>query len=69
MISDIADPMSLPKDYDQTLASYTQKGFRVLGCAFRLLTEEEASHIQSLSRTTVETDTHFLGTIPHSICK
>ncbi len=61
VISELCEPESLPPDFAEVLRVYTQKGLRVLACAYRLLEDQERTHIDQLSRGAMERDLHMLG--------
>ncbi|OTF72224.1 cation-transporting ATPase 13A3-like protein [Euroglyphus maynei] len=61
MIASLCDPASLPSDYTSTLQEYTEKGFRVLGLAYRPLTSLNYHKIQRASREDLEKNLSFLG--------
>lgn len=52
---------SLPADYQEILASYTQCGFRVLACAYRPLPKMSLAEASKLTREEAEQELHFVG--------
>ncbi|KAH9529860.1 hypothetical protein DERF_003718 [Dermatophagoides farinae] len=61
MIVSLCDPTSLPSDYTSTLQEYTEKGYRVLGLAYRPLTSLNYHKIQRAAREDLEKNLTFLG--------
>jgi len=62
MIKDLCRAESIPEDFHNTLAYYTENGFRVLACATRKLDITiNASNQMSLDRGEMEKDLTFLG--------
>lgn len=60
---DICRPESLPADYDELLASYTHKGYRVIGCATKHLPRLSWVRAQKMARHEAEADLDFVGFI------
>ena len=60
VIVGLCDPSTVPDNFDETLMEYTQKGFRVLGLAYRPLT---ASYVkmQRATREDIERNLSFVG--------
>ena len=52
---------TLPFDYEQTLALYTQKGYRVIALAVRKLENLTFMQLQNISREKIEDKLTFLG--------
>nr|XP_027204749.1 probable cation-transporting ATPase 13A3 [Dermatophagoides pteronyssinus]XP_027204751.1 probable cation-transporting ATPase 13A3 [Dermatophagoides pteronyssinus] len=61
MIASLCDPTTLPSDYTTTLQEYTEKGYRVLGLAYRPLTSLNYHKMQRASREDLEKNLTFLG--------
>jgi len=55
--------MLVPADYDELLAYYTHKGYRVIGCATRHIKKLSWVKMQKLRREEVECDLDFVGFI------
>jgi cation-transporting ATPase 13A3/4/5 len=53
----------VPDDYDEMLAYYTCKGYRVIGCATRHLRKMSWVKSQKMDRTAIERELHFTGFI------
>ncbi|KAB5563391.1 hypothetical protein GE09DRAFT_1112275 [Coniochaeta sp. 2T2.1] len=60
---DICRAESFPTDYDDLLAEYTHKGYRVIGCATRHIKKLSWVKAQKMSRQEVESDLEFVGFI------
>jgi cation-transporting ATPase 13A2 len=60
---DICRPESFPGDYDELLAYYTHKGYRVIGCATRHIPKLSWVRAQKMKRPDVERDLDFIGFI------
>ncbi|KAK7220141.1 hypothetical protein V2G26_008144 [Clonostachys chloroleuca] len=60
---EICRPESFPHDYEERLAFYTHKGYRVIGCATKHLKKLSWVKAQKMSRTDVESDLEFAGFI------
>ncbi|OLN95427.1 putative cation-transporting ATPase [Colletotrichum chlorophyti] len=54
---------SFPVDYDQQLAYYTHKGYRVIGCATRHIPKLSWVKAQKMKRHEVESNLEFIGFI------
>ncbi|EFX01083.1 p-type ATPase [Grosmannia clavigera kw1407] len=54
---------SLPADYDELLASYTHKGYRVIGCAAKNLPRLSWVRAQKMARHEAEAGLDFVGFI------
>lgn len=61
MIASLCDSSSLPSDFSSTLQFYTEKGYRVLGLAYRPLTSLNYHKVQRASREDLEKNLTFLG--------
>lgn len=53
----------VPVDYEEQLAYYTHKGYRVIGCATRHLKKLTWIKAQKMTRQDVESDLRFVGFI------
>ncbi|PSS02441.1 hypothetical protein BD289DRAFT_359689 [Coniella lustricola] len=60
---EICRPESFPSDYEEQLAFYTHKGYRVIGCATKHIKKLSWVKTQKMSRIDVESDLDFLGFI------
>ncbi|KIH88649.1 cation-transporting ATPase 13A3/4/5 [Sporothrix brasiliensis 5110] len=60
---EICRPESLPADYDDLLASYTHKGYRVIGCATKHIPKLSWVRAQKMKRHDAESDLDFVGFI------
>lgn len=60
---EICRPESFPADYDEQLAYYTHKGYRVIGCAAKHIKKLTWVKAQKMKRTDVESDLDFIGFI------
>ncbi|KAF4837814.1 putative cation-transporting ATPase [Colletotrichum tropicale] len=54
---------SFPVDYDEQLANYTHKGYRVIGCATRHIPKMSWVKAQKMKRHEAESDLEFTGFI------
>ena len=57
------DARKVPTDYEELLAYYTHKGYRVIGCATRHIKKLSWVKAQKMSRQEVESDLEFVGFI------
>jgi cation-transporting P-type ATPase 13A2 len=55
--------LEVPSDYDELLAYYTHKGYRVIGCATRHIKRLSWVKAQKMKRDDVERDLNFVGFI------
>lgn len=62
-MKDICRPETFPSDYDELLAYYTHKGYRVIGCATRHIKKLSWVKAQKMSRQEVESNLDFVGFI------
>lgn len=62
-MKDICCGDSFPTDYEDLLAYYTQKGFRVIACATKTLNKSNWLKVQKMKREDAESDLHFVGFI------
>lgn len=60
---EICRPESFPADYEEQLAYYTHKGYRVIGCATRHIKRLTWVKAQKMTRADVESDLEFVGFI------
>ncbi|KAI9826875.1 MAG: hypothetical protein M1832_005814 [Thelocarpon impressellum] len=58
-----ASVIVLPPDYDELLAYYTHRGFRVIACATRHIQRLNWVKVQKMKRAEVEKDLEFIGFI------
>ncbi|KAK7208376.1 P-type ATPase-like protein [Myxozyma melibiosi] len=63
ILPQICNPDSFPEDYEQTLESYTHRGYRVIGIATKTLPNMSWYKAQKLKREDVEKDLDFVGFI------
>ncbi|XP_017489622.1 PREDICTED: probable cation-transporting ATPase 13A3 [Rhagoletis zephyria] len=61
MIQSLCDPRSLPADFSARLQEYTEKGYRVLGLAYRPLASMNYSKVQRAAREDLEKNLTFVG--------
>lgn len=60
---EICRPESFPADYDEQLAYYTHKGYRVIGCATKHIKRLTWVKAQKMTRADVESELDFVGFI------
>ncbi|CAK7204158.1 hypothetical protein SEUCBS139899_006912 [Sporothrix eucalyptigena] len=60
---EICRPESIPADYDELLASYTHKGYRVIGCATKHIPKLSWVRAQKMKRHDAESGLDFVGFI------
>ncbi len=53
----------VPSDYDELLAYYTHRGYRVIACARKHISKLSWIKVQKMSRTDAESDLDFIGFI------
>ncbi|GJN90098.1 hypothetical protein Rhopal_003097-T1 [Rhodotorula paludigena] len=63
VMTDICDKSTLPADYDEVLADYTRRGFRVIALAGKSMPGLTWIKAQRLKRDAVESDLRFLGLV------
>ncbi|KAM9960008.1 hypothetical protein ACTFIW_007241 [Dictyostelium discoideum] len=63
MVKGLCLPHTIPNDYDIQLAMYTEKGYRVLACAYRSWDPTVLFPKRELLRKESESNLHFLGFI------
>ncbi|KAI2797592.1 hypothetical protein BLOT_014126 [Blomia tropicalis] len=61
MIHSLCDESSIPSDFSFRLQEYTEKGYRVLGLAYRPLASMNYSKIQRAAREDLEKNLTFIG--------
>lgn len=61
MIISLCDPSSIPSDFALQLQKYTEKGYRVLGLAYRPLESMTFPKMQRAAREDMEKNLKFLG--------
>lgn len=61
MVRKLADPATLPTDFEAELGKYTREGLRVLGLATRQLINIAEADVQSLTQEELERGLYFLG--------
>ena len=62
-MKEICQPDSFPLDYNELLAFYTHRGFRVIACATKRLHHHEPGSVSEMSRQLIESDLEFIGFI------
>ncbi|OAA64618.1 p-type ATPase [Niveomyces insectorum RCEF 264] len=60
---EICKPSSLPSDYEELLAYYTHKGYRVIGCATKHIPKLSWVRAQKMKRQDAEANLDFVGFI------
>ena len=53
--------LTVPADYDELLAFYTHRGFRVIACASKPIPALNPAQAEGMKRGEVESDLEFLG--------
>lgn len=61
MIQSLCEPKSIPLDFSSRLQEYTEKGYRVLGLAYRPLASMNYSKVQRAAREDLEKNLTFVG--------
>eukprot|EP01097_Dermamoeba_algensis_P006163 TRINITY_DN3878_c0_g1_i2.p1 TRINITY_DN3878_c0_g1~~TRINITY_DN3878_c0_g1_i2.p1 ORF type:complete len:959 (-),score=239.16 TRINITY_DN3878_c0_g1_i2:217-3093(-) len=61
VIQGLCVPQSVPHDFDDILAYFTQRGFYVLGCAAKVLTNQISTEVDTVSRDVLECNMEFCG--------
>lgn len=56
-------PATVPPDFDETLSSYTHRGYRVIACAAKYERKLSWMKVQKMSRPDAESGLEFLGFI------
>ena len=62
-MKDICRPESFPPDYDELLAYYTHRGFRVIACATKHIFKLNWLKVQKMKREEAESNLDFVGFI------
>ncbi|KAK5135917.1 hypothetical protein LTR08_004375 [Meristemomyces frigidus] len=62
-MKDICRPDSFPPDYDELLAYYTHRGFRVIACAAKHIFRLNWLKVQKMKREEAESNLEFVGFI------
>jgi cation-transporting P-type ATPase 13A2 len=62
-MKDICKPESFPPDYDELLAYYTHRGFRVIACATKHIFKLNWLKVQKMKREEAESNLEFVGFI------
>lgn len=62
-MKDICKPESFPPDYDDLLAYYTHRGFRVIACATKHIFKLNWLKVQKMKREEAESNLEFVGFI------
>lgn len=60
-ISDLCEPNTLPRDFNQVMSSYTKDGYRVIAIAYKELGNLSNQEVHTIERDRVECDLTFLG--------
>ncbi|KAF3031721.1 hypothetical protein E8E11_001650 [Didymella keratinophila] len=63
VMKDICRPESFPTDYEELLAFYTHRGFRVIACAAKSIPKLNWLKVQKMKREEAESDLEFIGFI------
>lgn len=63
VMKDICRPESFPTDYEELLAFYTHRGFRVIACAAKSIPKLNWVKVQKMKREEAESDLEFIGFI------
>jgi cation-transporting ATPase 13A2 len=63
VMKDICRPETFPTDYEELLAFYTHRGFRVIACATKTLPKLNWLKVQKMKREEAESDLDFVGFI------
>jgi len=63
VMKDICRPETFPTDYDELLAFYTHRGFRVIACATKTLPKLNWLKVQKMKRDEAESQLDFVGFI------
>lgn len=59
-ILEICDPSSITSDFENVLLKYSKNGFRVIGCAEKIVTKKSSCHT-SYTREEIESNMRFVG--------
>ncbi|KAH7348078.1 hypothetical protein BKA66DRAFT_432511 [Pyrenochaeta sp. MPI-SDFR-AT-0127] len=63
VMKDICRPESFPTDYEELLAFYTHRGFRVIACATKTIAKLNWLKVQKMKREEAESQLDFVGFI------
>lgn len=63
VMKDICRPESFPTDYEELLAFYTHRGFRVIACAAKSIPKLNWLKLQKMRREEAESELEFIGFI------
>jgi cation-transporting ATPase 13A2 len=63
VMKDICRPDSFPTDYEELLAFYTHRGFRVIACATKSIAKLNWLKVQKMKREEAESNLEFIGFI------
>ncbi|KAF2999283.1 hypothetical protein E8E13_004058 [Curvularia kusanoi] len=63
VMKDICRPESFPTDYEELLAFYTHRGFRVIACATKSIPKLNWLKVQKMKREEAESNLEFIGFI------
>ncbi|KAG8581494.1 hypothetical protein GDO81_007685 [Engystomops pustulosus] len=61
MVASFCKPETVPKEFAEVLEVYTFQGLRVLGLAFKTLTNGNRDDLESIDREEIESNMDFLG--------
>ena len=60
-IYDLCRRETIPRDFHEVLAEYTQEGYRVIALSYKDLPNLNYRSVQSINRDDIESDLTFLG--------
>ncbi|KAF2422106.1 P-type ATPase-like protein [Tothia fuscella] len=63
VMQEICRPGSFPEEYEQLLAYYTHRGYRVIACAAKSIPKMSWVKVQKMTRKEAESDLEFIGFI------
>ncbi|KAF3031926.1 hypothetical protein E8E12_001710 [Didymella heteroderae] len=63
VMKEICNPESFPTDYEELLAFYTHRGFRVIACATKSIPKLNWLKVQKMKREEAESNLEFVGFI------
>jgi cation-transporting ATPase 13A2 len=63
VMKDICRPDTFPTDYEELLAFYTHRGYRVIACATKTIDKLNWLKVQKMKRTEAESELDFVGFI------
>lgn len=61
MVASFCQPETVPTEFSEVLELYTFQGLRVIGVAYKILTNGNRDDLESIDREKVESDMEFLG--------